>query len=635
MTAMNATGIQIKNNIFQGTGLRLVRDQANAFGSTGGIVHSNNLFYRTDGSADVVQTSELSDASAILSTEVSVTHDASYTYFTKSGGTDWTTKLAVNDNVKWSGFTNAEFNNRLFTIQTITADQIKVYNIKGNAAGPTETATVTGEKWVITTLSAAQIQSAWETTAQITNPNFTGGTLPTGFTGTYGINMVPNTNYFSIISGDALNNGATLGSPYNGSINRAGLATPFTRPQGAAYDIGAYEYTPLSVTIEQAAGQPDPTNSATINFTVVFSETVSDFATGDVVLSGTAGATTAIVSGSGTTYNIAVAGMTGSGTVVATVEAGVAHNADNNPNAAGTSVDNTVDYDITPPTLTSITINDSAGYTNDATPTIIIVSGDSPAYAAFSCNGGTDWGSWIDYADSIFSFNITNGATGCNSANGSKTLTARLKDALGNISATAEDSTYYNITGPNLSFIQDVEVGPVASDTITPDWGNATIMGWDYDADGTCSAVFDDYHKTDSDSMDQTDQTNNTFFICLYGEDALGNISTLASANDINIASASPVLANSDGHNKYYKSYKKYKKDFKSSANKATYDRIRKLRKANSTEFLRLKNIYDRYHIAGKKVRDALDLKTQQDCKDYRAYNGYKKYLDYKDKANQ
>jgi hypothetical protein len=83
----------------------------------------------------------------------------------------------------------------------------------------------------------------WEPTVQKTNPNFTGGTFPTGFTGTYGTNMVPNTNYFSISSGsNALNNGATLGSRFNGSINGAGLATPIIRPQGAAYDIGAYEY---------------------------------------------------------------------------------------------------------------------------------------------------------------------------------------------------------------------------------------------------------------------------------------------------------------------------------------------------------------------------------------------------------
>ena len=81
----------------------------------------------------------------------------------------------------------------------------------------------------------------WEATANKTAPSFTGGTLPTGFIGTYGTDMIPNTNYFAITSGDAINNGDTLASPYNGSINGAGLATPILRPQGT-YDIGAYQH---------------------------------------------------------------------------------------------------------------------------------------------------------------------------------------------------------------------------------------------------------------------------------------------------------------------------------------------------------------------------------------------------------
>jgi hypothetical protein len=83
--------------------------------------------------------------------------------------------------------------------------------------------------------------TTYETSAQATNPTFTGGTLPTGFSGTYGVNMAPNTNYFAISSGNALNNGATLGSPYDGCINGAGLAIPLLRPAGD-YDIGAYNY---------------------------------------------------------------------------------------------------------------------------------------------------------------------------------------------------------------------------------------------------------------------------------------------------------------------------------------------------------------------------------------------------------
>src|SRR5262249_57191194 len=68
------------------------------------------------------------------------------------------------------------------------------------------------------------------------------------------------------------------------------------------------------------------TNSA-VHLGVVSSEPVTGFATGDVVLSGTAGATTATVSGSGTTYTVAVSGMTSDGTVVAPIPAGVATDA--------------------------------------------------------------------------------------------------------------------------------------------------------------------------------------------------------------------------------------------------------------------------------------------------------------------
>jgi hypothetical protein len=94
------------------------------------------------------------------------------------------------------------------------------------------------------------IVTSWEDTAQITTPAFSGGTLPTGFTGTYGTNMVPNTDYFQLtVDSDAKDAGATL-EGYTGAINGAGLATPIVRPLGAAFDIGAYEYG----TVAQSGG---------------------------------------------------------------------------------------------------------------------------------------------------------------------------------------------------------------------------------------------------------------------------------------------------------------------------------------------------------------------------------------------
>jgi hypothetical protein len=103
-----------------------------------------------------------------------------------------------------------------------------------------------------------------------------------------------------------------------------------------------------SVTINQAAGQADPTNASSITFTVVFSQSVTDFSAGDVSLSGTAGATTATVSGGPRTYEVAVRDMTGSGTAIATVPGGVAHNnLAGHANVESKSTDNTVTNDVT------------------------------------------------------------------------------------------------------------------------------------------------------------------------------------------------------------------------------------------------------------------------------------------------
>ena len=106
-----------------------------------------------------------------------------------------------------------------------------------------------------------------------------------------------------------------------------------------------------TVTINQASGQSDPTNSSPINFTVVFSEPVTGFGGSDLDFSGstTDGTLVGTVTGSGTTYNVAVSGMSHSGLVVAKVKVGAAQSsASNNPSAASTSSDNSVQFNIVP-----------------------------------------------------------------------------------------------------------------------------------------------------------------------------------------------------------------------------------------------------------------------------------------------
>jgi CSLREA domain-containing protein len=104
--------------------------------------------------------------------------------------------------------------------------------------------------------------------------------------------------------------------------------------------------TPPSVEINQAEEQSDPTATEPIQFTVVFSEPVVGFETGDVTLGGTAGATTAEVfdSGDQMTFFVVVSGMTMNGTVVASIAPRVATDAAGNPNTASISRDNTITY---------------------------------------------------------------------------------------------------------------------------------------------------------------------------------------------------------------------------------------------------------------------------------------------------
>ncbi len=114
-----------------------------------------------------------------------------------------------------------------------------------------------------------------------------------------------------------------------------------------------------SVTINQAATQPDPTSSSPVMFSVVFSAAVTGFATGDVTITGTAGGTkVGTVSAVSTTiYDVAVTGMTTAGTIIATVPANVVLGAGGRPNLASTSTDNHVTW---APATASITLVTSA-----------------------------------------------------------------------------------------------------------------------------------------------------------------------------------------------------------------------------------------------------------------------------------
>src|SRR5262245_21536278 len=109
-----------------------------------------------------------------------------------------------------------------------------------------------------------------------------------------------------------------------------------------------------TVTIDQAAGQADPTSGSAITFSAVFAAPVTGFDGSDISFTGSTvgGILSASVTGSGSAYTVTVTGMVGQGTVVASVPAGAATDAFGNPSLASTSTDNRVTFDGIVPAVT-------------------------------------------------------------------------------------------------------------------------------------------------------------------------------------------------------------------------------------------------------------------------------------------
>ena len=220
-----------------------------------------------------------------------------------------------------------------------------------------------------------------------------------------------------------------------------------------------------AVTVNQATAQADPTKTAPINFTAVFSAPVTDFTSTDVTL--TAG--TATVTGSGTTYNIAVSGLTSSVTVAAAIAANTAHDTAGAGNTASTSTDNSVTYDVTAPTAptpgaTAATVfgtnplyvnNEPVTLTDAATDAHSAVASVTYYYcpaAAPTCTSGTSIGS---FSSSASNFAVTTPAP--LAAEGAYQVIAVATDTAGNTSTPSlatlitVDTTPPTVTRPTVN----------------------------------------------------------------------------------------------------------------------------------------------------------------------------------------
>ncbi|PYT46567.1 MAG: hypothetical protein DMG44_20350, partial [Acidobacteria bacterium] len=308
------------------------------------------------------------------------------------------------------------------------------------AAGPSATFTVDNSAPAApsTPILAAGSDSG------ITGDNITNDTSPT-FTGT----AEAGSTVTIFVDGVSKGSGTATGGNY--SITTTAL-TAATRsitatatdavgnvsPSSGALSI-TIDTTGPTVTVNQAATQVDPTNVSPINFTVVFSETVTDFNCSSVTLGGTiAGANKSCgtITGAGLTYNVPV-NITGtvSGTVQLSISGNKVHDVAGNGNTASTSTDNTITFDNVPPSapstpdMTAATdsgISNTDNITNVTTPVFTGTAATGTAVSIFSDGLLVGTGTAANYNSP--------GITVSALLDGAHSITARATDAVGNVS---------------------------------------------------------------------------------------------------------------------------------------------------------------------------------------------------------
>ncbi|HZB42312.1 MAG TPA: ExeM/NucH family extracellular endonuclease, partial [Ilumatobacter sp.] len=215
-----------------------------------------------------------------------------------------------------------------------------------------------------------------------------------------------------------------------------------------------------TITIDQSATQADPTTESPIHFTVTFSEPVAGFDDGDVTLSGTAGADTAVVTGGPMTYDVAVSGMTGGGTVVASVPPGAATDAAGDASAASTSTDNTVTFAVAP--VVAVT-NGQCSSSNAASGLVIVTITDPDSSSwelELASNSNTGLVPNANVGITGSGANRTIAVTAAPRRSGTTTLTFTVSDELSSV-----------------SFVVTVRVGTDGNETVSGTSGTDIILG--------------------------------------------------------------------------------------------------------------------------------------------------------------
>jgi hypothetical protein len=168
---------------------------------------------------------------------------------------------------------------------------------------------------------------------------FTGSTTPGTLTATVTVTGGPSV-YDVAVSGMAGSGNVVISVPADAAVNTFAVGSLASN----SVDNTVTYILPLTVTINQAASQGDPTIASPVHFTATFSKPVTGFTGSDISFTGSTapGTLVATLTGGPEVFDVGVSGMTGSGLVVASIPSGAAVNASLISNLASTSTDNTV-----------------------------------------------------------------------------------------------------------------------------------------------------------------------------------------------------------------------------------------------------------------------------------------------------
>ncbi len=253
------------------------------------------------------------------------------------------------------------------------------------------------------------------------------------------------------------------GGSYNGGTNQTNT---LASNRGAN---GSVTITSLGPSLTTFSPTTTLTNSSSITYNVVFSQSVTGLATGDFSLSGTGSSSCTIgtPSGSTTTYTVSLSGCS-PGTVILTIAANAVANTSSQTAPASNTAAATVVIDQTAPTITTVTAPANKTYIPSETPTFTVAFSESVTVTGtprltLTVGSATEYANFVSMSDSktaLFRYTVasdplefdTDGITLSTSLDlNSGTISDLATNALTNASLTAPTLTSVLVAQPSAA----------------------------------------------------------------------------------------------------------------------------------------------------------------------------------------